>query len=81
MYEEPDKAFTVRKLLDKLWHERKSVNTPTVELFEAGYLLRELTDEREHGRPEFVYRLNPAARDHADALLCAPTCSPRQRHR
>lgn len=76
MYEEPGRAFTLKALLDKLWGERTSVRTPLTELFEAGYLLRDLTDETRHGRPEFVYRLNPDAKDHADALLCAPTCSP-----
>ena len=79
MYEDPGKAFTLKMLLDVVWGERTSVRTPLVELFEAGYLLRGLTDENRHGRPEFVYRLNPAAKDHADALLCAPTCSPRRR--
>jgi len=81
MYEAPEQAFTLKKLLTKVWRERTSVRTPLVELFEAGYLLRELTDESKHGRPEFVYRLNPAARDHADALLCAPTSSPQRRNR
>jgi len=79
MYEEPGKAFTLKTLREKLWRERRSVRTPAVELFEAGYLLRELTDETKHGRPEYVYRLNPHARDHADTLLCAPTCSPQRR--
>lgn len=79
MYETPEQAITLKKLLTKVWRERTSVRTPLVELFEAGYLLRELTDESEHGRPEFAYRVNPDARDHADALLCAPTCSPRRR--
>lgn len=81
IYQEPGKALTVKALQDKLWSERKSVNAPAVELFEAGYLLRDLTDESKHGRPEFAYRLNPDARDHADALLCAPTCSPQRRDR
>lgn len=79
MYEDPDKPFTAKRLQERLWRERKSVNTPAVELFEAGYLLRSLTDESRHGRPEFAYRLNPDAKDHADTLLCAPTCSPRRR--
>lgn len=79
MYERPGKGFTLKSLLGKVWSERTSVRTPLVELFEAGYLLRELTDESRQGRPEFVYRLNPDAKDHADALLCAPTCSPQRR--
>lgn len=79
MYEEPGRGFTLKTLLERVWRERTSARTPLVELFEAGYLLRGLTDERRRGRPEFVYRLNPDARDHADALLCAPTCSPPRR--
>ncbi len=79
MYEEPGKAFTIKMLLDSMWRERTSVRAPLTELFEAGYLMRELTDESRHGCPVFVYRLNPDARDHADALLCAPTCSPPRR--
>lgn len=81
MYEASEQSFTLKTLLDKVWSERVSVRAPLVELWEAGYLLRELTDESKHGRPEFVYRLNPAARDHADALLFAPTCSPQRRGR
>ena len=76
MYAEPGAAFTLKSLLERVWRERTSARTPLVELFEAGYLLRGLTDERQHARPEFVYRLNPDATDHADALLRAPTCSP-----
>ncbi|GGM97029.1 hypothetical protein GCM10011609_38540 [Lentzea pudingi] len=80
MYEEPARTFTLRALLDKVWGERTSVRTPLVELFEAGYLLRSLTDENCPGRPQFAYRLNPDAQEHADALLCAPTCSPQRRN-
>ncbi|MDX8036488.1 hypothetical protein SK803_40370 [Lentzea sp. BCCO 10_0856] len=79
MYEYPEQTFTLKSLLDRVWSERTSVRAPLVELCEAGYLLRGLTDESRHGRPEFTYRLNPNAKDHADALLCAPTCSPRPR--
>lgn len=78
MYENPERTFTLKALLEKVWNERTSVRTPLVELFEAGYLLRSLTDESLSGRPEFTYRLNPDAKDHADALLCATTCSPRR---
>ncbi|SMD22502.1 hypothetical protein [Lentzea albidocapillata] len=79
MYEAPEQTFTLKALLDKVWGERTSVRTPLAELFEAGYLLRDLTDESRHGRPEYTYRLNPDAKDHADVLLCAPTCSPQRR--
>ncbi|MGI5503267.1 hypothetical protein [Lentzea sp. CA-135723] len=78
MYESPGQAFTLKELLNRVWSERTSIRTPLIELFEAGYLLRDLTDESRHGRPEFVFRLNPDARTHADALLCAPTSSPRR---
>lgn len=79
MYEAPDQTFTLKALLSRVWSERTSVRAPLTELFEAGYLLRDLTDESRRGRPEYVYRLNPQAKDHADALICAPTCSPNRR--
>ncbi|MDX3658354.1 hypothetical protein PV646_13685 [Streptomyces sp. ID05-26A] len=71
MYESPEESFTVKSLPDKVRSERTSLRTPLTELFEAGYLLRDVGPG--HGRPEFVYRLNPDAKDHADALMCAPT--------
>ncbi|GLY52000.1 hypothetical protein [Lentzea sp. NBRC 102530] len=51
---------------------------PVQHLAERFAGIRPPRGQRRHGRPEFVYRLNPDAGDHADALLCAPTSSPRR---
>ncbi|MFD5825853.1 hypothetical protein [Lentzea sp. NPDC060358] len=73
----PDSWFTVNELTSKLIRLRKSARRPTLELYDAGYLLRRMSDGGRPGRAEYQYRLNPDAATHAHALLDARVRSTR----
>ena len=65
----PGTWFTVHELTSKLIRLRKCARRPTVELYDAGYLLRRMSDGAGPGRAAYQYRLNPDAAPHARALL------------
>lgn len=65
----PDTWFTVSELTSKLIRVRKCARRPTVELYDAGYLLRRMSDGSGPGRAAYQYRLNPDAAPYAHALL------------
>lgn len=69
LYDAPGTSFTVMKLCDKVHRRDVAVRRSVQELFEAGYVTRELPDPNTPGRPRFHYRLNPHAAEHASLLL------------
>lgn len=76
----PDRWFTVNELTAKLIRLRKCARRPTMELYDAGYLLRRMSDGSGPGRAAYRYRLNPDAAQCAQALLETCVQNPR-RHR
>jgi len=68
---QPDTWFTVNELTSKLVRLRKCARRPTVELYDAGYLLRRMSDGGGPGRTAYQYRLNPDAAPYAYALVDA----------
>ncbi|SDF60901.1 hypothetical protein SAMN05216553_102298 [Lentzea fradiae] len=71
----PDTWFTVNDLTTKLIRLRKCARRPTMELYDAGYLLRRMSYRARPGRTSYQYRLNPDAARHAHALLDTPARS------
>ncbi|GLY52073.1 hypothetical protein Lesp01_57290 [Lentzea sp. NBRC 102530] len=69
LHDEPDQSFTVAGLCDKTRRRDVAVRRSVQELHEAGYVVRDLPDQDTPGRPQFHYRLNPEAAEHASVLL------------
>lgn len=73
LYDAPGTSFTVMKLCDMVHRGDVAVRRSMQELYEAGYVTRELPDPNTPGRPQFHYRLNPHATEHASLLLLGMT--------
>ena len=69
LHDEPYQSFTVVRLCDKTRCRDVAVRRSVQELHEAGYVVRDLPDQDTPGRPQFHYRLNPEAAEHASVLL------------
>lgn len=73
LYDAPETSFTVMKLCDKVRRGDVAVRRSLQELYEAGYVTRELPDPNTPERPQFHYRLNPNTAEHASLLLLGMT--------
>lgn len=69
LHDEPRQSFTVAELCDKIRRKDVAVRRSVQDLYEAGYVTRDLPDQETAGRPHFHYRLNPHAAEQASALL------------
>lgn len=69
LYDAPGTSFTVMKLCDKVRRGDVAVRRSVRDLYEAGYVTRELPDPNTPGRPQFHYLLNPHTAEHASLFL------------
>lgn len=58
----PTRSFTVRELTNKIPDGNEStIRKHAMQLHEAGYVLRKLSDSNKPGIPRYLFQLNPAA--------------------
>lgn len=66
----PTRSFTVCELANKIpGSNETTVRKHAMQLHEAGYILRKLSDESKPGIPRYTFHLNPAAEKYARAQI------------
>lgn len=66
----PARNFTVCELTNKIpGGNETTVRKHVMQLYEAGYVLRKLSDGSKPGIPRYVFQLNPAAEKYARAQI------------
>lgn len=66
----PTRSFTVLELVNKIPDGNETtVRKNAMQLYEAGYVFRKLSDESKPGIPKYMFQLNPAAEKYARAQI------------
>ena len=66
----PTRSFSARELTNKIPDGNETtIRKHVMQLYEAGYALRKLSDETKPGIPRYMFQLNPAAEKYARAQI------------